>query len=145
MKDAPANPRQKAQFIEEYDRVIGRALSLQARATGNLGKADDAAALAIKSFNAYPSHESAREAGKWLARAGKGVEAARWYADAFVAPDNNAELRAKDRALMSEHYRKEKNSEVGLGDLVLEAHDRAVTLGRKTSRPATSNLIRTPE
>ena len=38
----------------------------------------------------------------------------------------HAELRAKDRALMSEHYRKEKNSEVGLGDLVLEAHDRAV-------------------
>ena len=131
MKDAPANPRQKAQFIEEYDRAIGRALTLQARATGNLGKADDAAALAIKSFDAYPSHESAREAGKWLARAGKGVEAARRYADAFVAPDSTAELRAKDRALMSEHYRKEKNSEVGLGDLVLEAHDRAVTLGEK--------------
>ena len=32
---------------------------------------------------------------------------------------------------MSEQYRKEKNSEVGLGDLVLEAHDRAVTLAGK--------------
>lgn len=131
MKDAPSNPRQKAQFVEEYDRAIGRSLTLQARATGNLGKFDEAAELAIKSFDTYPSHESAREAGKWLARAGKGVQGARRYADAFVAPDNTAELRAKDRALMSEHYRKEKNSEVGLGDIVLEAHDRAVALAGK--------------
>ena len=136
MKDAPANPRQKAQFIEEYDRAIGRALALQARATGNLGKVDEAAALAIKSFETYPSHESAREAGKWLARAGKGVEAARRYADAFVAPDSTAELRAKDRALMSEQYREGKGLRSGLWAIsCLEAHDRAVTLGAKTSRP----------
>ena len=32
---------------------------------------------------------------------------------------------------MAENYRKEKGSEAGLGDLVLEAHDRAVTLGAK--------------
>ena len=30
---------------------------------------------------------------------------------------------------MSEQYRKEKGTEVGLGDLVLEAHDRAVAIG----------------
>ncbi len=131
MKDAPSNPRQKAQFIEETDRAVGRALSLQARATGNLGKVDEAAALAMKSFEVYPSHESARESAKWLAKAGKGVEAARRYADAFVAPDNTAELRAKDRAYMAENYRKEANTEVGLGDLVLQAHDRAVTIASK--------------
>jgi thiol-disulfide isomerase/thioredoxin len=131
MKDAPSNPRQKAQFMEEYDRATGRALSLQARATGNLGKIDEAAALAMKSFEIYASHEAAREAGKWLARSGKGVDAARRYADAFVAPDNTAELRAKDRTLMSENYRKAKNTEVGLGDLVLEAHDRAVVIARQ--------------
>jgi thiol-disulfide isomerase/thioredoxin len=131
MKSAPANPRQKAQFFDEFDRAIGRSLSLQARASGNLGKTDEAIALALKSFETYPSHESAREAGKWLAQAGKGIESARHYADAFVAPDNTAELRAKDRVLMAENYRKEKGSEAGLGDLVLEAHDRAVTLGAK--------------
>jgi thiol-disulfide isomerase/thioredoxin len=130
-KDAPSNPRQKAQFMDEFDRAIGRSLSLQARATGNLGKADEAAKLGIKSFETYPSHESAREAGKWLAKAGKSNEAARYYADAFVAPDSPAEMRAKDRIVMSEQYRKEKGSEVGLGDLVLAAHDRAVSLGAK--------------
>jgi thiol-disulfide isomerase/thioredoxin len=130
-KDAPANPRQKAQFFDEYDRAIGRSLALQARATGNLGATDEAVKLALKSFETYPTHESARESAKWLAKAGAGVEAARHYADAFVAPDNTAELRAKDRMLMAENYRKEKGSEVGLGDLVLEAHDRAVALGAK--------------
>jgi thiol-disulfide isomerase/thioredoxin len=131
MKDAPANPRQKARFFDEFDRAIGRSLSLQARASGNLGKNEEAIALALKSFETYPTHESAREAAKWLAKAGKGVEAARHYADAFVAPDSTAELRAKDRVLMAENYRKEKGSETGLGDLVLEAHDRAVSLGAK--------------
>jgi thiol-disulfide isomerase/thioredoxin len=131
MKDAPSNPRQKAQFFDEFDRAIGRSLALQARATGNLGKTEEAVTLALKSFETYPSHESAREAAKWLAKAGKGVESARHYADAFVAPDNTAELRAKDRVLMAENYRKEKGSEAGLGDLVLEAHDRAVSLGAK--------------
>jgi thiol-disulfide isomerase/thioredoxin len=130
-KEAPKNPRQKAQFTDEYDRAIGKALTLQARATGNLGKVEEAATLAQKSFDTYASHESARETAKWLAKAGKGVEAARRYADAFVAPDTPAELRAKDRAFMAEQYRKEKGSETGLGDLVLESHDRAVSLGAK--------------
>ncbi|HYP07345.1 MAG TPA: TlpA disulfide reductase family protein [Bryobacteraceae bacterium] len=129
--EAPKNPRQKAQFTDEYDRAIGRALTLQARATGNLGKPDEAAALAQKSFETYASHESAREAARWLAKAGKGLESARRYADAFVAPDNTSELRAKDRTLMAEQYRKEKGTETGLGDLVLEAHDRAVAIGAK--------------
>jgi hypothetical protein len=40
---------------------------------GNLGKVDEAVVLAQKSFDTYPTHESAREAAKWLAKAGKGV------------------------------------------------------------------------
>ena len=129
--DAPSNRRQKAQFWDEYDRALGRALALQARASGNLGKIEEAAVLAQKSFDTYASHESARETAKWLAASGKGLDAARRYADAFVAPDNTAELRSKDRASMAEQYRKEKGTEVGLGDLVLEAHDRAVRIGAK--------------
>ncbi len=92
LKDEPKNPRQKAEFIEQYDRAVGRSLSFQARANGNLGKTDEAIALAIRSFETYPSHESAREAGKWLAKAGKGVEAARRYADAFVAPGQSSRV-----------------------------------------------------
>ena len=130
-KQSPSKASQKAKFVDQMDRATGRALSLQARAPGNLGDIEKAAALAIKSFDAYPSHEAAREAGKWLARQGKAVEAARWYADAFVAPDSPAELRAKDRALLAEQYRKGKGTETGMGDLVLEAHDRAVESGAK--------------
>jgi thiol-disulfide isomerase/thioredoxin len=130
-KEAPSNPAQKAKFADEVDRATGRALALQARAAGNLGDIERAAALAAKSFDVYPSHESAREAGKWLARQGKGLDAARRYADAFVAPDSPAELRAKDRALLAQHYTKEKGTETGMGDLVLEAHDRAVASGAK--------------
>jgi thiol-disulfide isomerase/thioredoxin len=131
VKEAPTNPRQRAQFNEELDRAVGRSLSLQARATGNLGMTGEAVALALKSFETYATHEAAREAGKWLGKAGKGVESARRYADAFVAPDNTAELRVKDRQLMAENYRAEKGSEVGLGDLVLEAHDRAYAVATK--------------
>ena len=131
LKDEPKNPRQKAEFIEQYDKAVGRSLSLQARAMGNLGKTEEAIALALRSFDTYPSHESAREAAKWLAKAGKGAQAARHYADAFVAPDSPAEMRAKDRAVMAEQYRKEKGTEEGLGDLVLQAHDRAVAIGAK--------------
>ena len=36
-------------MLEELDRAIGRALVFQARATGNLGKVDEAIALATKS------------------------------------------------------------------------------------------------
>lgn len=126
---APVAPAKKAQFVREHDHAVGRSFVLQARATGNLGKTDEAIALARKSIEVYPSHESARELAKWLAKSGKGVEAARYYADAFVAPDTPAEMRAKDRALMAENYRKEKGSETGLGDLVLQAYDRAVEIG----------------
>ena len=128
-KEAPSNSSQKAKFVEEWDRAIGRSLALQARATGNLGNVEEAAALAEKSFAAYPNHEAAREAAKWLARNDKPLEAARRYADAFVAPDSNADLRAKDRRFLAEQYRKHKGDEAGLGDLVLAAYDRAVTLG----------------
>ena len=131
LKDEPKNQRQKAEFIEQVDRAVGRSLSLRARANGNLGKTDEAIALAIRSFETYPSHESAREAGKWLAKAGKGVEAARRYADAFVAPDSPAEFRSKDRSLMADQYKKEKGNETGLGDIVLEAHDRAMAIAHK--------------
>ena len=65
---------QQAQSPMRYDRAIGRALALQARATGNLGKTGRSHRTGQKSFDTYPTPESARETGKWLAKAGKEVE-----------------------------------------------------------------------
>jgi thiol-disulfide isomerase/thioredoxin len=129
-KEGPAASRNRGQLLEELDRAIGRSLVFQARATGNLGKTDEAAALATKSWERYATAESAREIGRWLARSGREMEAVERYADAFTVsdPKNTDADRAKDRARMSELYRKAKGNETGLGDLVLEAYDRTSAL-----------------
>ncbi len=122
--------RDKARMREEIDSGLGRALVFQARALGNLGNVDDATAAARRGFETYPTAESAREIGRWLARAGKDVEAAAAYADAFTIPDPRASEadRASARAKMGELYRKAKGSEQGLGDIVLAAYDRNAAL-----------------
>jgi thiol-disulfide isomerase/thioredoxin len=113
-------------LLEELDRALGRALLIQARATGNLGKSDEAVALATKAADAYPSAAASREIARWQERAGRHMEAVRRYAEAFAIPDpkNTDADRLADRAKMAQLYRKEKSSETGLGDLVLEAYDR---------------------
>jgi thiol-disulfide isomerase/thioredoxin len=130
--------KNKGQMKDELDRGIARALAFEARATGNLGKYDDAVALATQSYARYPSAESAREMGRWLAKAGTNAEAITHYADAFtIADKNNSEAdRIKDRAKLSELYRKEHNTEAGLGDLILEAWDRtaAITVKRTAAQ-----------
>ena len=114
------------------DRAVGRSLTFQARANGNLGKIDEAIALAIRSFETYPSHESAREAGKWLAKAGKACLRPRGAMPTHSSRRTVQPSSApKDRSLMAEQYKKEKGTEAGLGDLVLEAYDRAMALGAK--------------
>ena len=135
--------RAKAQMAEDLDRSIGRTLVFQARATGNLGKVDEAIALARKSFDRYPTAESAREIGRWLMKTGKNMEAVERYADAFTLPDRSVTdlERARDRARMSELYIKEKKSEAGLGDLILAAYDRMAALS--ASRQA-QMLLRDP-
>lgn len=129
-KEGPSTQRGRAQMMEELDRALARALVLQARATGNLGRIEEAITLSTRSFDQFPNAESAREAGRWLARASRNMEAVRRYAEAFAIPDpkNTDADRAKDRARMAELYRKEKGSETGLGDLVLEAYDRTAAL-----------------
>jgi thiol-disulfide isomerase/thioredoxin len=126
-QEGPSGERNRGQMLEELDRAIGRALVFQARANGNLGKSDEAIALATKSWERYPTAESAREAARWLARSpGRELDAVQRYADAFTVsdPKNTDADRAKDRVRMSELYRKAKGNEVGLGDIVLEAYDR---------------------
>jgi thiol-disulfide isomerase/thioredoxin len=127
MRKQPADPRAgQAMWQEELDRGLARALALEARATGNLGKAEEAATLAKRAYAAFPTAEAAREVGRWLAKSGNPEEAVRYYADAFVLVDPKAtnEERAHDRKHMGELYGKVKHTEKGLGDLILEAYDR---------------------
>ncbi|HYP14696.1 MAG TPA: redoxin family protein, partial [Bryobacteraceae bacterium] len=129
-KEGPSSQRQRAQLLEELDRAMGRALVFRARATGNLGKIDEAVAVATKAFDRYPTGEAAREIARWHARADRDMDAVRSYADAFAMPDpkNTDADRAKDRARMGELYRKHHNSEAGLGDIILAAYDRTAAL-----------------
>jgi thiol-disulfide isomerase/thioredoxin len=135
--------RNQAQLADDLDRSIGRTLVFQARATGNLGKIDEAIALAKKSFERYPTAESAREVGRWLMKSGKNLEAVEYYADAFTIQDRAVTdvERARDRARMAELYVKEKKSEVGLGDLMLAAYDRMAALAANREAQA---LLRDP-
>jgi thiol-disulfide isomerase/thioredoxin len=119
-----------AQWRNETDRGMGRALCDEARASGNLGRQEEALALAQRAFETWPNADSAREAARWYERLGKPEEAARRLADAFTIPDPRATDadRARDRGRMGELYRQAKGSENGLGDLVLQAYDRNVAL-----------------
>jgi thiol-disulfide isomerase/thioredoxin len=118
------------QWRDELDHAAARALALEARALGNTGKADEAAATAIRSWQVCPTGDGAREAGHWLAAAGRTSEAIEYLSDAFTLADprtTDAD-RAKDRAAMGELYRKANGSEKGLGELILAAWDRTSAL-----------------
>jgi thiol-disulfide isomerase/thioredoxin len=125
----PSGPS-TAQWRNETDRGIGRALCDEARASGNLGRLEEALALAQRAFETWPNADSARETARWYERLGKPEEAARRLADAFTIPDPGSTDagRARDRGRMGELYRQAKGSENGLGDLVLQAYDRNVAL-----------------
>jgi len=126
----PPGHLSEAQWDEEVDKGLARVLSCEARATGNLGKIDEAIALARQGYEIYPSAESAREIGRWLLLSGKYQDALTPYADAFAIPDirNTDTDRAKDRAQLGDVYRKVYGSEKGLGDMILEAYDRTTGL-----------------
>jgi thiol-disulfide isomerase/thioredoxin len=126
------------------DRGLSRSLGFQARALAILGKADESIAAARRSFERNPCEASAHELGFVLARAGKYEEAAKAYVDAFTVPDTKATdaEREANRKLMSENWRKAKNTEAGLGDLLLPAYDRnraLVTARRKVLRDMDPN------
>jgi thiol-disulfide isomerase/thioredoxin len=129
-KEPPPSRPGLGKWREELDRALGRALLLQARATGALGKAAAAAALARKAYQSYPSSEPAQEIARWLVTAGDPEGALRHLADAFSIADARATPadRAAIRVRLGELYRKLKNTETGLGDLVLEAYDRTTAL-----------------
>lgn len=129
-KQSPPGRVSAGQWQEDLDRGASRALVMQARATGNLGRMEEAVALARKASEAFPGSEPAREIARWLSRSGKDEEALPYLADAFSISDprNTEADRIKDRARLGELYRKLRGSEKGLGDVVLEAYDRTTAL-----------------
>ncbi len=119
-----------AEWKDQTDRAISRALVYQARATGILGQPGRALTLARGAFETYPTANAAREIARWEERLGHPEAAARALADAFTIPDSQTtdNDRARDRGQMGALYRQAKGSETGLGDLVLEAYDRNLAL-----------------
>jgi thiol-disulfide isomerase/thioredoxin len=126
----PAGHLGAAEWKIEIDRGVARAMTLAARATGNLGKYSEALALSEKGYAEFPTAEGAREIAKWLVKLGREADAVPHMADAFTISDNhNTEAaRAQDRIRMGELYKKLNGSEKGLGDLILESYDRTTAL-----------------
>jgi thiol-disulfide isomerase/thioredoxin len=129
-KQAPVGHFGKADWMLEVDRGIARAIILESRAAGNLGKLDEALVLARKSYTEFPTAEGAREIARWLLKLGRDEEAIPFLADAFTVSDsrNTDAIRAQDRIRMGDVYKKLKGSEKGLGDLILESYDRTTAL-----------------
>ena len=125
-----------ARRLDEVDRGLSRALLFQARAQGTLGKLDEAISLARKSFDRYASENAAHEAGRWLAKAGRHLEAAEMFANALMVPDSRATEtdRMDDRKSLGETWTKAKGSEAGLGDIILNAYDRTNALVAERNR-----------
>jgi len=119
-----------ADWQNQIDRGIGRALSAAARANGILGRSEEALTMARRAFETWPSADAAREVARSYERLGKKPEAVGALADAFTIPDakNTEADRARDRGHMGELYREWKGTEAGLGELVLEAYDRNYAL-----------------
>lgn len=125
-----SSPRGRARWQEETDRRLARAFLLQGLANESMGRLEEAAILAQRSYETFPSAEAARTAGRILERMGKDTKALERLADAFAIPDprNTAVDRAEDRKQLGKIYLRLKGSEIGLGDLMLAAYDRTVAL-----------------
>lgn len=129
-KDGNPSNISPIEWRNQTDRLLNLALTDDARATGILGKPEEALAIARHAFDTYPNAAAAREMAFWFDRLGKPMEAVHAMADAFIIPDAQATdaERTADRARLSELYRKVKGSEDGLGALCLEAYDRTAAL-----------------
>jgi thiol-disulfide isomerase/thioredoxin len=109
--------------LDDIQQRIARSLAFQARALGTMGKFSDAAEAARKGYSAYATAEGAREAAKWMEKAGQLDLAIDFYAEAFSFSGTDS-LRVRDRERLAELYRKQKGSDAGLGDVTLVAFDR---------------------
>jgi len=126
----PPGHQTPGQWADEADRALARALALEAQAAGDLDGAEAGAKIALKSWEAYPTGEGAREVAHWLIELKRNQEAIQYYANAFTLEDalTAAADRAKDRKRMGDLYSKLNGSETGLGDVILQAFDRTSSL-----------------
>jgi thiol-disulfide isomerase/thioredoxin len=126
----PPSGHSPAQWPDELDTAAARALTLEARATGNLGDSAAAAEIALKSWTVCPTGDGAREVAFWLTRLDRTAEAIEYYANAFTLEDprTTSRDRTSDRKLMGELYSKLNEPRKSLGDIVLEAYDRTAAL-----------------
>jgi thiol-disulfide isomerase/thioredoxin len=119
-----------AQWSEELDKAMARALALEARATGDGGDPEAASRLAHKSWETYPTGEGARETAFWLTELGRKAEAIEFYSEAFTLEDSRTTPadRTRDRIRLGELYAGLNGSEKGLGEVILAAYDRTSAL-----------------
>jgi thiol-disulfide isomerase/thioredoxin len=119
-----------AQWSQELDKAMARALALEARATGNAGDPEAARKIAGTSWETFPTGEGARETAFWLTQLGRNAEAIEFYADAFTLEDSRTTEadRARDRTRLGGLYAGLNGSEKGLGDVILAAYDRTSAL-----------------
>ncbi len=124
---APEGHATAAQWADYGDRAFARAEVLMARASGNLGKFDDAIAAASRSWLLLPTAEAAREMARWQAKAGRNGEAIDHYADAATVEDSHAPWadRDLDRKAATTLFVQLHGSEQGLGDVFLKAWQRS--------------------
>jgi thiol-disulfide isomerase/thioredoxin len=129
-REMQAQRPKDGEWQNQTDAGMARGLTLEARATSTLGRADEALALAERAYETYPSAAAARAVADCYERMGKAAEAARAMADAFTVQDtrNTDAERARDRGRLGELYAKAHGSEKGLGELVLEAYDRNLAI-----------------
>jgi thiol-disulfide isomerase/thioredoxin len=113
----------KGARLDDMQQRIARSQAFQARALGTLGKFPEAAEAGRKGYATYATAEGAREAAKWMEKAGQLDGAIDFYAEAFSFSGTDS-LRVRDRERLAELYRKQKGSDAGLGDVTLAAFDR---------------------
>ena len=126
-----ASPRRR---VDQPDGSgIGRALSYEARAAANLGRARGGAGARAALLRDIPDCRGGARNRPWIRTARQTARGcrARWptrsrsRTRAHPTPIGRATARE-----MGELYRKAKGSEAGLGELVLEAYDRNLALVR---------------
>jgi thiol-disulfide isomerase/thioredoxin len=130
VKMEPPGHLTPAQWSQELDKAMARALALEGRASGYAGDPEAAYKIAARSWGTYPTGEGARETAFWLTKLGRNAEAVEFYSDAFTLEDSGTTEadRARDRARLGGLYSGLNGSEKGLGDVILEAYDRTAAL-----------------
>ena len=117
-KEKQASAREQAKLQADLEDSLGRAYLVWARALEGPAAAEKGEA----SFRYDGTPEAARFLGQLYAKLNRPADSVARFADAFALSGDD---RDRDRKEMGDVYQKWKTSQVGLGDEVLKAFDRA--------------------